>query len=98
MALAPNVDLGYYAGETDGFSGADLQALLYNAHLEAIHDVINISSLEKEARQGAGVEGSTDEEDTRFTTFGVNSDRPALTQAERGQIAQRVGGIAYLGV
>ncbi|KAH8657562.1 putative peroxisome biosynthesis protein PAS1, partial [Tricladium varicosporioides] len=28
------------ADQTDGYSGADLQALIYNAHLEAIHDVL----------------------------------------------------------
>ncbi|KIV94394.1 hypothetical protein PV10_02163 [Exophiala mesophila] len=28
------------AQRTDGFSGADLQALMYNAHLEAIHDLL----------------------------------------------------------
>ncbi|KAL8740691.1 MAG: hypothetical protein Q9190_006631, partial [Brigantiaea leucoxantha] len=28
------------AKRTDGYSGADLQAVIYNAHLEAIHDVL----------------------------------------------------------
>ena len=28
------------ARRTDGYSGADLQAVIYNAHLEAIHDVL----------------------------------------------------------
>jgi peroxin-1 len=28
------------ASRTEGYSGADLQALVYNAHLEAIHDVL----------------------------------------------------------
>ena len=28
------------AGRTAGYSGADLQAVIYNAHLEAIHDVL----------------------------------------------------------
>ena len=32
--------LGEIARRTDGYSGADLQALVYNAHLEAIHDVL----------------------------------------------------------
>lgn len=29
-----------WAGKTEGFSGADLQALLYNAHLEVVHEGI----------------------------------------------------------
>lgn len=35
--------LGELATHTDGYSGADLQALIYNAHLEAIHDVLGDS-------------------------------------------------------
>ncbi|KAL1723778.1 P-loop containing nucleoside triphosphate hydrolase protein [Schizophyllum commune] len=40
VALAPDVDLTVAAEATEGFSGADLQALLYNAHLEAVHESI----------------------------------------------------------
>ena len=29
------------AGRTEGYSGADLQAVVYNAHLEAIHDALD---------------------------------------------------------
>jgi peroxin-1 len=32
--------LATIAAQTEGYSGADLQALVYNAHLEAIHDVL----------------------------------------------------------
>ena len=35
--------LASIAEQTDGFSGADLQALLYNAHLEAVHQIIDAS-------------------------------------------------------
>ena len=33
------------ASRTDGYSGADLQAVVYNAHLEAIHDLLGDRSL-----------------------------------------------------
>ncbi len=33
--------LGEVADRTTGFSGADLQALMYNAHLEAVHQLIS---------------------------------------------------------
>lgn len=36
----PEGGLKEIARRTDGYSGADLQALVYNAHLEAIHDVL----------------------------------------------------------
>lgn len=33
------------AERTEGYSGADLQAVMYNAHLEAIHDVLGDGAL-----------------------------------------------------
>ncbi|KAI0817628.1 P-loop containing nucleoside triphosphate hydrolase protein [Xylaria sp. FL0064] len=40
---------------TEGFSGADLQALMSNAQLEAIHDVLNeLESQPHDGRRGAG--------------------------------------------
>ena len=36
VPLAPDVDVNEWAKRTEGFSGADLQALLYNANLETI--------------------------------------------------------------
>jgi peroxin-1 len=36
----PEGGLQEIARRTEGYSGADLQALVYNAHLEAIHDVL----------------------------------------------------------
>ncbi|KAK9454902.1 P-loop containing nucleoside triphosphate hydrolase protein [Dipodascopsis uninucleata] len=41
MHLSDDVDVNKIAEETSGYSSADLQALLYNAHLEAIHDLMN---------------------------------------------------------
>ncbi|KAL0956260.1 hypothetical protein HGRIS_002414 [Hohenbuehelia grisea] len=37
VRISEDVDLAEVAAVTEGFSGADLQALLYNAHLEVIH-------------------------------------------------------------
>ena len=46
MAFEPNVDLSELVEQTDGYSGADLQGLVYNAHLEAVHSSINVVSAE----------------------------------------------------
>lgn len=45
LPLTSDVDLGAIAHMTEGFSGADLQALLSDAQLEAVHDLL---STEKE--------------------------------------------------
>lgn len=38
--MSSDVDLGVVALLTEGFCGADLQALVYNAHLEAVHTIL----------------------------------------------------------
>ena len=40
-ASDPRESLREVALRTDGYSGADLQAVIYNAHLEAVHDRLN---------------------------------------------------------
>lgn len=40
LSVSSTVDLDEVAEMTEGFSGADLQALLYNAHLDTIHSAI----------------------------------------------------------
>jgi peroxin-1 len=46
------------ARRTEGFSGADLQALVSNAQLEAIHDVLDVSAPASNSRQGVGNKNS----------------------------------------
>ena len=49
LAISPAITRGFeqrrslseVAARTAGYSGADLQAVIYNAHLEAIHDVLD---------------------------------------------------------
>lgn len=44
LELGPDVDLYSLAERTVNYTGADLQAMLYNAHLEAVHNVISAQS------------------------------------------------------
>lgn len=62
LHLTPEVEnrLLSVAQRTEGFSGADLQALMYNAHLEAIHDLLgDTKSADKE--KGKGLANGTKE-------------------------------------
>lgn len=70
MHVADDVDLAELAKLTNGFTGADLQAVLYNAHLEAIHDVLSQQEEELAANslQVKTKAGST-REATTFTRF-----------------------------
>jgi peroxin-1 len=44
LQLGGDVDLYSLAEQTPNYTGADLQAMLYNAHLEAVHNVITEQS------------------------------------------------------
>lgn len=89
MTLADNVDLEYYAERTEGLSGADLQAFLYNAHLESIHSAIAIESFEERSKGS----GTPQDEKSTFVIFGGNQGlekKAPMTLAERGQIESRL--------
>ncbi|KAJ4370550.1 Peroxisome biosynthesis protein pex1 [Neocucurbitaria cava] len=63
LHLAPSVlESSHHSGEnlreiaqrTEGYSGADLQAVVYNAQLEAIHDVLGDTDLGDPTKSGGG--------------------------------------------
>lgn len=87
MQLASDVDLTIYAEKTEGFSGADLQGFLYNAHLEAIHGTIDMNTF-KEAQNTKSTNKTSDDK----SDFVMNQTKKQvpLTLAEKGQISQRV--------
>ncbi|KAI9273142.1 P-loop containing nucleoside triphosphate hydrolase protein [Helicostylum pulchrum] len=86
MTLGSDVDLKVYAEKTEGFSGADLQGFLYNAHLEAIHGAIDMDSF-KQAQDNKSNDKSSNEK----SDFVTNRDgKVPLTLAEKGQISQRL--------
>ncbi|KAF7315231.1 putative peroxisomal biogenesis AAA ATPase pex1 [Mycena indigotica] len=43
VTVSPDLKFDEIAQATEGFSGADLQALLYNAHLEVVHSSLSIA-------------------------------------------------------
>ncbi|KAJ2671977.1 Peroxisome biosynthesis protein pex1 [Coemansia sp. RSA 1085] len=68
------------AQRTGGFTGADLQALVYNAFLEAVHE--NVSSVDVQ---------STSNEDTKQAEFALLSpSNSTLSKVERAQLAERL--------
>ena len=91
MTLADDVDLGSIAHATDGFTGADLQALVYNANLEAVHETID----QKPPNDVSGGEekGSTSDEDQKiqYITFGPEgSEKKVLSNAEEMVIQRQL--------
>lgn len=96
VTFGSSVDLGALAEATDGFSGADLQALVYNAHLEVVHDAIaalaDSNPDSKERVNGAGAGAGPD---VRYTILGTSTDEgggggKVLSRAEESAFQRRV--------
>lgn len=59
------------AKQTEGYSGADLQAVMYNAHLEAIHDVLGPADMVQElGKSKDGVSKKSKPKDFSYFRFG----------------------------
>lgn len=82
--MASSIDWDEIADATEGFSGADLQALVYNAHLEVVHSSI--------ASDPVLESNSTPEEElVRYTAFGGPPAKSIASRAEESAIQRRVG-------
>ncbi|KAF3916588.1 hypothetical protein ABW20_dc0103125 [Dactylellina cionopaga] len=109
LKVEESIELEDIGNLTEGFSGADLQALLYNAHLEAIHDVIASQEAEVE-RFGKGkgkgkVDGGAGNEMIDYISFSMGGDKEEAaetstltngTQAARTRFAERATVMAKL--
>ncbi|MCJ1395579.1 Peroxisome biosynthesis protein pex1 [Xylographa bjoerkii] len=101
-------DLLEIAHRTEGYSGADLQAVVYNAHLEAIHDVLGdhkgsmtiTNGAKDKPRQPPSVSSTTRE----LIQFRFGEEEERIEAAERSsssinrssQIAERAALVAKL--
>ena len=92
-------NLAEVARKTEGYSGADLQAVIYNAHLEAIHDIIGAADTAAQdfgKRKRSNSKRGSKHQD--FTYFRLGGDDPkvngvqsaAAIAAERAQIAAKI--------
>jgi len=79
--LDASVDLEEIARLTKGYSGADLQALVYNAHLQVVHASIDTSS-KRSAQE--------EEEEIRYVTLGATGEQKTLTRAEESAMQKRL--------
>ena len=92
--------LSNVAEQTNGYTGADLQAVIYNAHLEAIHDAIGDHHTQPKLRPA--LSSATKQNSTKkatsipdFTYFRLGdndglSTSEALRVAERAEITQQL--------
>lgn len=85
------------ARRTDGFSGADIQALVSNAQLEAIHDVLDVSNPGGNAQRTNGTTGSKSKAAPSFLQFRYGSEvAPVQEATPRSQAAANVENAAIV--
>ncbi|GAA5856306.1 hypothetical protein JCM8547_000862 [Rhodosporidiobolus lusitaniae] len=93
--LSPSVDLSTLASQTAGYSGADLQAVIYNAHLDAIHAQLSASE-EAEKEEGEGKEnrrrggGNGEEGEVKYVAIGGEEGEKVLSRAEQASVNKRL--------
>lgn len=69
------------ARRTEGFSGADIQALVSNAQLEAIHDVLDVSSPAGNPARTNGTANSKSKAAPSFLQFQYGSELASVQEA-----------------
>lgn len=79
--------LSEVAHRTPGYSGADLQAVIYNAHLEAIHDLLGGHDIHGESKSKSRKNNSASKRDILQFRFGkedtANGATPAVSRAKQ---------------
>jgi peroxin-1 len=90
--VSPDVDFDYLADATEGFSGADLQALLYNAHLEVVHASVGELSTSAPSSNGGDETSSNNNDDIQieYTSFGGSAQNAVKSRAEQMAMQHRV--------
>lgn len=83
LSLAPGVDLAAIAAQADGFTGADLQALLSDAQLAAVHR--RLEQGEHEATGGRAEAGGP-QVGMQDLLAQLQSARPSVTAKERHRL------------
>lgn len=83
VSLSPSIDWDEIAEATEGFSGADLQALIYNAHLEVVHSSIAIEPTLQSNM-------TSEEQLVEYTAFGGSAANSVISRAEDLAIQRRV--------
>jgi peroxin-1 len=83
VSVSPSIDWEKIAELTEGFSGADLQAIVYNAHLEVVHSSIAANP---------GLERTTTSEGKpiEYVVLGGPEGKSIVSRAEESAFQRRV--------
>ncbi|KAF8127717.1 P-loop containing nucleoside triphosphate hydrolase protein [Boletus edulis] len=82
VTLAPSVDFEEIARLTEGYSGADLQSLVYNTHLQVVHKSIDATSARRSRQE--------EEQRIQYVTLGGTGEQKILSRAEESEMQKRL--------
>ena len=96
--VSPDIDWDALASASEGYSGADLQAVIYNAHLDVVHRTLEekrVGGDKKGKRKGKAKEGSEEEvqgseKKSQYVIFGGDKDTAPRSKAEEDALQKRV--------
>ncbi|KIO06205.1 hypothetical protein M404DRAFT_139729 [Pisolithus tinctorius Marx 270] len=88
ITLHASVNLSDIAKATEGFSGADLQALVYNAHLRVVHAAIDASPTLRRSARGTDVDAEAKR--VEYVSLGGSGEQKTLSRADESQTQKRV--------
>ncbi|KAI5795295.1 P-loop containing nucleoside triphosphate hydrolase protein, partial [Geopyxis carbonaria] len=97
--FSEEVELSEIARRTAGYSGADLQAVVYNAHLEAVQAIIGEEIRKKEAMGEESTETEVDQLDFLEFVWGDAKDKTEMKEnsharaRKRGQIVEKISSL-----
>jgi peroxin-1 len=90
VPVSSDVDFDRLADATEGFSGADLQALLYNAHLEVVHASVGEITASASTTESSNGKDHIDDAPIEYTLFGGPAQRTVASRAEQMAAQRRV--------
>eukprot|EP01048_Picozoa_sp_COSAG05_P012655 COSAG05_NODE_1285_length_5279_cov_2.254633_4_plen_129_part_00 len=98
LNLAPGVSFEGVADKTENYSGADLQAIINNAQLEAVHEVLSHETAKMKQQDSSGVAAEDESEPAAAPEVLVTmpmiekatgTSRPSVSERDRREL-QRV--------
>ncbi|OAV94610.1 hypothetical protein PTTG_03819 [Puccinia triticina 1-1 BBBD Race 1] len=87
LPLDGNLYFEEVAELTEGFTGADLQALIYSAHLEVVHESINAKTQSLERSHGQGDQNKSQSHQLRWTE--IQPQQPGSLKTAEGAVRSR---------
>ncbi|GMF61465.1 unnamed protein product [[Candida] boidinii] len=80
MNLDESVDLSVIAENSEGFSGADLQAVAYNAYLKAIHEKFESEELSLKSKDVGSSSSDADNNNSSVKFFEISNEKDKLNK------------------